>query len=169
MTLGDDLAELFGISHDQQALVSEQAGHADDGQTGYLGQLFANYARNMHNARPEPAGDTGYITPLTPQQTDQFHQWMHANHVPWNPNAPVHDYDMPGFWKAQQQGAHPQTGVNPFDHRLHFTDRFKTPYDTTFSNQSQYAKPSAPHWVGNRFLVNQDGTPVFDAKFDRGG
>lgn len=123
----------------------------------YKQDMAANYALN------KPFATSGnYFTRLTPSQETAFDNWVHANHVDFNVNAPVTDYDMRGFWLAQQNNAHPQTAINPYDHRLHFTDRFKTPFDRDFSSQSQYALPYAPRWRNDQYLVANTGAPVFD-------
>ncbi len=44
---------------------------------------------------------------------------------------------------------------------MHFPDTYKTPYHKTFSNESIYALPTAPHWEGDQ-LVDQNGNIVFD-------
>lgn len=59
---------------------------------------------------------------------------------------------MRGYWKAQQSGD-PNAVRN--SKNLHFPDTWKTPYDATFSNQSQYAQPSAPHWEGDVLVLTQ--------------
>ena len=125
----------------------------------YQNELLQNYLHNKQFAKPE-----AYFTRLSPQQESQFRQWVKTNHVDFDANAKITDYDMRGFWLAQRMGGDPQTGVNPYDHNLHFTDEFKTPYDRDFSNQSRYAKPDAPHWVGNRYLETSGGKIVFDQK-----
>jgi hypothetical protein len=123
----------------------------------YKQDMAANYALNQPYARPGP-----YNTRLDGTQEKAFRSWVAANRVPFNVNTPVTDYDMRGFWLAQQNGQNPQTGVNAFDHKLHFTDQFKTPFDRDFSRQSQYALPYAPQWRGDRYLVANTGQPIFD-------
>lgn len=123
----------------------------------YLNQLLENLKHNQAYAKPGP-----YNTQLGPLQEMQFRKWLNDNKVNFDPNAKVTDYDMRGFWLAQQNGQAPQTAINQYDHKLHFTDKFKTPYDRDFSNQSRYATPSAPHWEKNRYLVDSKGNIVFD-------
>ena len=79
---------------------------------------------------------------------------------------------MRGFWKAAQQG-NPiaQTAVSPFDGRVHFPDVWKTPYHQSFSNESMYATPNAPHWVGDDengyALVDKLGSIVRDERINK--
>lgn len=104
-------------------------------------------------AKPGP-----YQTKLSPQQEMAFRQWIAQNRVPFNPNAKVSDYDMRGYWKAMQAGKAPawQGGAT------HFTDTFKTPYDTTFSRQSMYSTALNPYdWRGNELVHMLTGRPIF--------
>lgn len=107
-----------------------------------------NFARNQAWAHPGP-----YVTQLPPRDESQFQQWVKSNNVNWN-NADQ-SYDMRGFWKAQQAGdpnavatpvpedINPKTG----EPNLHYPDKWKTPYEATFSAESMYAKPNAPRWI----------------------
>lgn len=105
-------------------------------------------------------------TKLTPTEEIEFQTWVHHKNIPSNTpkgeedpmfTAPDNDYDMRGFWKAQQEG-NPlaQQGKN-----LHFPDTYKTPYHKTFSNESIYATPDAPHWEDNR-LIDKTGKVIAD-------
>jgi len=110
---------------------------------------------NAH-AKPGP-----YVTTLAPADEQKFQQWVKANHVPWRdePNA---DYDMRGFYKALMAGdPDAKQALSAFDRRMHFPDTYKTPYHKTFSNESKYALPSAPHWVGEK-LVDEGGNVITD-------
>jgi hypothetical protein len=93
----------------------------------------------------------------------QFLNWLKQNNVPFNPTAAHSDYDMRGFYRAQQQGnPMAQTGVDPNDNRMHFTDYWKTPTHETFSSASQWADPNAPQWVNQNQLAAPNGRVVFD-------
>lgn len=97
-----------------------------------------------------------YITKLSSEEEAQFQDWVKHNNIPFDPS-PNADYDMRGFWKAQQSG-------DPTAKRaanLHFPDTWKTPYHKTFSNESIYSKPDAPHWEGNK-LIDKNGNVVVD-------
>jgi hypothetical protein len=102
-------------------------------------------------AKPGP-----YVTKLNPAESIAFDSWLGASKAPYDPS-PNADYDLPGFWKAQISGdpRASQAGNG------HFPDLWKTPAHKTFSNQSIYAKPNAPHWQGNR-LIDQNGNVVAD-------
>lgn len=103
-----------------------------------------NFQRNRAWSKSGP-----YTTKLSPQQEIQFEDWVSKNGIPWT-DTPDADYDMRGFWLAMRNGD--PTAVRSAKNH-HFPDRWKTPYDATFSNQSQYALPNAPHWDGNRLVL----------------
>jgi hypothetical protein len=104
--------------------------------------------------------------PTTLNQLDEFafRQWLANNRVPFNPDQTgMSDYDMRGFWQAQRQGNPLATSaINPNDGRMHYPDYWKTPLHQTFSNESQWAGPDAPHWANDMQLVSPNGRVVFD-------
>lgn len=111
------------------------------------------YALNKQWAKPGP-----YLTALPVDQEVKFRQWVKENNVNWHPDEM--GYDMRGFWKGLMAGdPHAHTGIDAGDGKLHYSDWWKTPYDPTFSNESQHAMPHAPHWVGES-LVTSDGRIV---------
>ena len=114
-----------------------------DGLTPYTQEMRLSYAK------PGP-----YVTPLTPEEEQQFKGWVKQNKVPFEDDGPQTGYDLRGFWRAAQHGdPEAQSGMNPYDHRIHYSDKWKTPYsEEGFSNQSIYAKPEAPSWQGNDAL-----------------
>jgi hypothetical protein len=117
----------------------------------------SSYSR-MDHARTGP-----YVTPLNPAEESQFRQWVASKKVPFDPTEKNADYDMRGYWKAvQSKDPLAVQGLDPNDKRMHFPDTWKTPYHRTFSNQSKYALPSAPKWVGNRLIEQQTGKVLFD-------
>lgn len=104
-------------------------------------------------ARPD-ALPPPYITQLPQDKEQQFQSWVKTNQIPFDPS-PTADYDMRGFWQAQQAGQ-AQRAEN-----LHFPDTYKTPYHQSFSDESRYAIPGvAPHWQGNQ-LIDRTGKVVF--------
>lgn len=115
----------------------------------------------MQHAKPGP-----YTTPLKPDEEKQFLGWVQQNKVPFDPKEDKPDYDMRGFWKAlQAKDPRATQGVDPYDKKMHFPDTWKTPNHKTFSNESIYALPTAPKWVGNRFLVDsKTGRVLYDDK-----
>jgi hypothetical protein len=118
----------------------------------YLGQ---NTIRNV---------PPNYNTQLSPLDEMAFQQWVARNNVPFDPR-PTSDYDMRGFYRAQQQGdPRAVTEVNPNDRRMHFTDAFKTPYHESFSGGSQYAGPVAPQWNALDQLISPGGRILFDER-----
>jgi len=97
-----------------------------------------------------------YQTALTPAEDMAFQHWVAMNKIPFDPS-PAADYDMRGYWKAQQMG---DPRAKQADNK-HFPDTWKTPYHDTFSNESMYATPLAPHWEGDR-LVDWRGNVLVD-------
>lgn len=114
------------------------------------------------------AGNHVYNTPLNPQQERQFRQWLQQNQVAFNPSLAVSDYDMRGFWAALQRGdPMAESAINPNDQRMHFPDYWKTPYNATFSNQSQWANPqTAPQWTGDVYHL-PNGTVLWNDKLQQ--
>lgn len=100
-----------------------------------------------------------YITELSPQQEAQFEKWLHAGGY-----ADSRDYDLRGFWRAMIAGdPRAKRSFNPVTKTIHFPDTWKTPYSKSFSNESVYATPDAPHWIGSK-LVDKNGKVVFQDK-----
>jgi hypothetical protein len=113
----------------------------------------AAYQHNAAFARPST---TDYQTPLYGQQEQQFRQWVTHNNIPFDPNARRVDYDMRGYWLSQQHGGQGRAANG------HFPDTYKTPYDTTFSGESRYAKPGTPFvWQGNTLVDTRTGQRIF--------
>lgn len=111
------------------------------------------------------AGPGPYRTPLISEQEARFRTWLTQNKVPFDPNDPKSDYDMRAYWLAQAAGdANARQSLNRNDKRMHFPDTYKTPYPKSFSNESKYAAPSAPHWNAQDQLVNALGKIVFDER-----
>jgi hypothetical protein len=118
-------------------------------------QFYA--AAYKHNQRWATPGPSGYQTKLAPGEEQRFRGWLQNHNDPggFNPNAEHVDYDMRGFWRKYH-------GTTQANHRpgQHFTDEFKTPFDTSFSDESVYAKPGTPFvWRtnrnGNGILINR--------------
>src|SRR5258708_3205854 len=119
---------------------------------------------------PIPAGTAPYVkpgahvynTPLAPQDEMKFRTWLTQNKVPFDPNAAVSDYDMRGFYQALK-GGNPKaaSAIDPNDKQLHYPDYWKTPYHQTFSNESQWALPTAPHWTDDDKLIGENGAVIF--------
>lgn len=122
---------------------------------------------NMKTAGVVKPDAANFNTALPPDQEAQFRQWVNANHVPFDPEAQQSDYDMRGFWKAlQDKDPRAASAIDPNDHLLHYPDYWKTPLHKTFSNESQWAGPNAPHWTADDKLVTPQGQVVYD---DRAG
>lgn len=137
-----------------------------------------NFAANRPYILPGIADDHSYSTRLSPSDEVKFQQWVTANKVPFDPKSTTPDYDMRGYWKASQDPAAWKTlqdggkipadvgpagtRIDPNDGQPHYPDFWKTPYHQTFSNESQWAGPNAPHWTDDDKLVTPDGKVVFD-------
>jgi hypothetical protein len=125
-----------------------------------------SFAFNKRWAKPGP-----YTTTLNPSQEEQFKQWAAKNPklvecevgpAPAFAPLPQADYDVRGHWLAAMNGDPDAKLVpNKWDGKLHGSDKWKTPYDGSFSNESIYATPNAPRWVGNK-LMTADGRLVTD-------
>jgi len=123
-------------------------------------------AFNKNWSKPGP-----YAAKLAPQEETEFRKWAAANpqsvkgEVGPAPNfdpLPMADYDVRAHFHASKIGDPAATLVpNKWDGKLHGNDKFKTPYNGGFSNESMYALPNAPRWVGNR-LMTHDGKLVTD-------
>ncbi|MDE2021275.1 MAG: hypothetical protein KGJ13_13145, partial [Patescibacteria group bacterium] len=132
--------------------------------TGSEGSSFTPdqiFTRNQPYVRP---GATNYVTQLSPQDEQSFQAWAQKNGVHADPPTDAKsDYDMRGFWKALQAGdPKATTAVDKNDGKIHFPDTWKTPYDLTFSSDSQFANANAPTWNDKDQLVTPDGKIVFD-------
>lgn len=127
----------------------------------YEAQLQEWYQRNQAWMKQ---GAQNFNMSLTPREEVQFRQWLAANNVPFNPDAPLTDYDMRGFWKAMNTGdERAKNAVDPNDQKLHYPDYWKTPYHETFSAESQWADPvKAPKWNDKDQLVLPGGKVIFD-------
>jgi hypothetical protein len=113
-----------------------------------------SYDFNKAWSKPGP-----YTTKLSSTDETSFQHWAKQNPslVRGELNTTTPDYDMRGYWKAQQ-GGDPNAKQAP---NRHFPDTWKTPYDATFSRESKYATPDAPHWEGDK-LVTKGGQVVVD-------
>lgn len=121
-----------------------------------------------HNA-PFATGGS-YTTELSAKDEQQFRHWLQSTGNPGNfdPDAKTSDYDMRGYWKGVAAKGGNATDINKTDNRLHFTDKYKTPYDTTFSRESQYAKPGTPFaWQGDNLIDSRTGQVVFGLTKDK--
>jgi hypothetical protein len=114
-----------------------------------------------------------YNTPLSPLDEFAYRQWVQQNNVPTNPlSTAPQDYDMRGFYQGLQQGnPRAQSAIDPNDGRMHFNDFWKTPSHPKFSNESQWAEPSAPQWADNPFnqLITQGGRVLADDRAQNTG
>ena len=116
---------------------------------------------------PDYAKPGKYNTDLgAPDAELKFQQWVKQNNIPFDPAAPVSDYDMRGFYQALQAGdPKAKEAFNANDGQMHFPDYWKTPYHESFSNESQWADTSkAPKWNDKDQLVTPDGKVVFDER-----
>jgi len=125
-----------------------------------------SFAFNKAWSKPGP-----YAAKLAPQEETEFRKWAAANpqsirgEVGPAPNfdpLPMADYDVRAHFHAAKVGDPAATLVpNKWDGKIHGNDKFKTPYNGGFSNESMYALPNAPRWVGDK-LMTHDGKLVTD-------
>lgn len=96
------------------------------------------------------------LTQLPPDREAHFQAWVRDNRIPITP-----DYDMRGFWQSGEK-----TQVNPNDHMIHYSDRYKTPLHQSFSGESIYANPAShpPMWNDRDQLVDSTGRVLFDER-----
>lgn len=114
--------------------------------------------------RPYAVGGN-YTTPLTPDNEGRFETWLGQKHDAggFDPTAKISDYDMRGFWRDDRLAAQAWTQGH------HFPDRWKTPYDTTFSHESQYATRNNPFvWKGNDLVNGKTGRIIFSPRAEGG-
>lgn len=120
---------------------------------------LAAYKRNQPWAKSGP-----YITKLNATQEAEFQKWAEKNPslVSGELNTKTPDYDVRGRWLAEKQGdPAARLTMSKWDHKLHASDKWKTPYDAVFSKESIYAKPDAPYWKGDK-LYTAKGELVVD-------
>lgn len=114
----------------------------------------------------EPTYDTSWQTKLSADDEYRMRQELQQNNpLHFNPDDPMSDYDYRGLWQDQQSGVPgSELGANG-----HGTDKHKTPYHETFSNESKYAPGGtlqggdAPSWSkegGNNVLKDSAGRVV---------
>jgi hypothetical protein len=71
------------------------------------------------------------------------------------------DYDMRGYWAGQ---AGHSASVPTYTTGDHFPDTWKTPYDTSFSDESMYSSPDCPfHWTDDALIDTRDDSLIFGA------
>lgn len=120
------------------------------------------YQRNQKWIKP---GASSFNTTLTAPQESAFRDWLKSSNAPFDPEASKSDYDMRGFYSALM-GGDPvaKSSVNQNDNQIHYPDYWKTPYHQSFSNESQWATPDAPHWGDGDKLIDNTGNVVFDER-----
>lgn len=97
-----------------------------------------------------------YQTALGAQKEQRFQDW--AKRFEGQQGIKVNkEYDYRGWWLNSS----PQERHEAIAKGGHFTDKWKTPYDTSFSNQSIYSKPGNPLvWRVNKngvgILINKN-------------
>src|SRR6476620_6560697 len=87
----------------------------------------AAYEHNQDFATAGP-----YNTSLSSDDEDTFRTWVDAFNVPFDPEGGTTDYDMRAYWLDVIKPGGSWTQGD------HFPDTYKTPYSTSFSDESQY-------------------------------
>lgn len=114
------------------------------------------YGKALKHNQRWATHDAPWSTDLNAHEERRFRTWLQKHNDPggFNPKAKRQDYDLRGYWKRTKGKTWEQGG--------HFPDTWKTPYDTTFSNQSKYAKPGTPYvWRGNTLVNRKNGRVIF--------
>ena len=103
----------------------------------------------------------------------KFEAFKKANNIPDDPSFDS-SYNMPGFFKESgglvQRLLGNSSNTEMMPDGLHFTDKFKTPFHPTFSNESQYKFPGMNReWVPTgdgtfRLIDNETGKVIRDEK-----
>ncbi len=175
--IGDLLADPLGSVANPGGLEGGASGHGQPAANKPINTYRnpedqpadVSFAFNKDWAKPGP-----YATVLGAQEEQEFRQWAekHPKDVegmvgpgPNYPSLPNSGYDARGWFHAMKtgdpSGKRVRVATN-FGTSMHGSDKFKTPYNGTFSNESMYATPDAPHWEGNGKLVAKDGRLVVD-------
>ena len=117
-----------------------------------------NEESNNTFAKGGPKRDKFYNTQLTPQQEQQYQQWVQT--LPINLRND-YDYDLRGAWL---------NGDLP-DQNYHMTDKWKKPWHPTFSNESVYSTPGAEggRWDGEEFHPSNLNRFMQDFKYGEWG
>lgn len=115
-----------------------------------------SWARNY--AEGGPKKDKFYNTQLTPEQEQQYQQWVQT--LPINLRSD-YDYDLRGAWL---------NGDLP-DQNYHMTDKWKKPWHPTFSNESIYSTPqmTGGYWDGEEFYPSRLNKTLQSFKFGEWG
>jgi hypothetical protein len=124
------------------------------------GPQFYDQALEYHRPWAKP-GTPFYNTILSGGDEADFEDWVDQYDVPFDYTANITDYDMRGYWVARVKGSTVGYTIGE-----HFPDIWKTPYDTTFSAESLYARDGCPyHWHGDKLINDADGTLIFWADY----
>ncbi len=156
-----DDGHMSGTGHQLGGLVQALlSGGKVHGPPLFQGEGPAWYDKAFAHNLPWAKGSAPWETILGGAAEGRFEEWLRRNHVDWSLSAPRHDYDMRGYWK----GEHGKAPVG------HFPDAWKTPFDTSFSKWSKYAKAGTPFdWVGNWLVDLRSGREIVSGKYAEGG
>lgn len=144
----------------KEALRRQRAKFHREGPALY-GKAYKTYKKW---ARPKTAGTSNkpYQTRLKPHMEKKFRHWVKRQDIPFDTHARRVDYDMRGYFRHY---VNHHTGQPHHAAGQHFTDRYKTPFDTTFSSESKYANHRNPLvWHGNKLVNKRTGRVFFKPK-----
>lgn len=153
-----------GTGHQLGGLIGlARGGHVKlHGPPLFRGEGPSWYGKALVHNKPWATHNAPWQTALSSHEEDLFRRWIKKHNVPFDPSAQRVDYDMRGYWRAT--GGKWEGG--------HFPDTWKTPYDTTFSNESRYAKRGTPFvWTKNwKWLYDRrNGQIISSGRFAQGG
>ena len=119
--------------------------------------MGAKDAEARHEEEDEALMPFPYHTPLNPINEALYQDYAKRNG--FHPEDPT--YDGRGWYMAYMDPKDPNhdlttTQVNPNDHRVHYSDYWKTPLHPSFSMQSKYWTPEMGYrqWSGSDASMN---------------
>jgi hypothetical protein len=151
----------------------QQGGAALHGPPLFGGEGPEFYAAALAHNQKWATHQAPWSTKLSRRDERAFRSWggrpwaggqTFFEYFGFDPDRRRNDYDMRGFWRA--------TGGSGPAGNGHFSDRWKTPFDTTFSSESKYAKPGTPFvWTpdGQWLYDRRSGQEIASGRYQRGG
>lgn len=136
-------------------LFTREGGAGDSDESAQLNERA--YEHNAQYATKMDRSGKSYNTHLSPEDETAFRAWLKSKSIKkesFDPDKSTNDYDMRGFWKYNHVAANALPAEESPDR--HFPDTWKTPFDTSFSGESNYANSAAESlvWEGDLSLIH---------------